>query len=242
MKLEPIACYRQASYPTRDAVDADPEVLRRVPARWQGQAIVLTALAATTGLLALRTQVARAEGQPDAPAAAVAPIFDHGIGRCQFAGPARLGPDVISENEARKIIQEGLAQAGLDMKPDALTIPVTAIPVTRAKGHVTETKPGPLTLDLVDDGKHVAVEYVSKNDYQQWGGKETRTLEFATVEMKAAAQLLRDGLPATAPAGAYGVFYDPTGLEADGDDRQMRELLRLQVKDFVAWLKVQGVI
>jgi hypothetical protein len=182
--------------------------LRRVPARWQGKAAVLAALAATTGIIALRWAPTRVDGAADA-VAQVAPIFPHGDGRGSFGCDAVAPPVFLSEDEARQVITEELKAAGLDAKADAQTLADVPIPVTSLFGETKETKPGALVLDAVDTTKHVAVEFVSQADYVAWAGKEAMMSSVERYNALAAAQLLRDGLAAKAPAGAYGVVYDP---------------------------------
>jgi hypothetical protein len=138
------------------------------------------------------------------------------------------------------VITEELKAAGLTMKPDALTVADAAIPVTSYNDPIKDTKTGPLVLDLVDTEKRIAVEFISGEDIDEWSSEKLDWIRGGTYETKATAQLLRDGLAAKAPAGAYGVFYDPSYQHKAG--REVTDDLRLQVRDFVAWLKAQGVI
>ncbi len=126
-----------------------------------------------------------------------------------------------------------------------------------------------LSVDLVDSTHQIAVEYVSISDYAFLGGPvyEPGTWSSAhRYDFKQTAKFAVQHIRGK-PAGAYfGVFYDPlahvgqfvkwTGKQQQGplpwmwdtdERRQMAEaeskrLLRKQVKDFVDWLKAQGVI
>ena len=42
--LSPVPHYKEAAYPTKEQVMAHPELLRRIPRRWAGNPLVLTAL------------------------------------------------------------------------------------------------------------------------------------------------------------------------------------------------------
>jgi len=89
----------------------------------------------------------------------------------------------------------------------------------------------------------------------------------STLNLRSAADILRAGLKEARPKGAYAVFYDPCVgrkdaekagwkplLPPNADYRAIRaketakatelarEELREQVKDFIKWLKAQGVI
>jgi hypothetical protein len=126
-----------------------------------------------------------------------------------------------------------------------------------------------LSVDLVDSTHQIAVEYVSISDYGSLGGPvyEPGTLSSAHhYDFAETAQFAGRHIKGK-PAGAYfGVFYDPlahvgqfvkwTGKQQQGPlpwmwdtderrqmaDAESKRLLRQQVKDFVDWLKAQGVI
>jgi hypothetical protein len=260
MRIIPVVRTPSASYPTRDVLNANPELLRRLPNRWQGNVALAAAMAATSTLVALHGNVVRADDQLT-PTAQVAPLFMHGAGRGAYARPATGPQGMISEEEARQVIVEEFKVAGLTLQPDALTIPDTYLPMTNYNNPVVAMKPGALLLDLADQTRKVAVEYVSFEDYYVWAGNSVGAGTVATIESKAAAQLLRAGLAAKAPAGSYGVIYDPLPSQAELVERAKQaeaendltylaeprralanEDLRAQVKDFLSWLKTQGVI
>jgi hypothetical protein len=130
-------------------------------------------------------------------------------------------------------------------------------------------KPPAKVRDLVLDGydkKHdVAYEFVSKSDFESWQDKEARALlSVSNYDLRETAEVVQAGLNSAKPAAYIGVFYDPMAVppkrkEPDArlpdDDRvafwekrtragrQVDErVLREQVRDFIQWLKAQGVI
>lgn len=134
-----------------------------------------------------------------------------------------------------------------------------------------KTKEQTLELDGTDKKLKLAFEFVSDADFKAWEKKHDAITLVQLENVKDTAQLLRDGIEKAKPQGVYGVFYDPGvgwhDLEKRnpelwkeiykdwGDDWQARakqmddgvkelakEDLRAQVKDFVKWLKAQGVI
>ena len=122
-----------------------------------------------------------------------------------------------------------------------------------------------LELDRVDAERRVAVEFVSRADYFDMGGPEdsssVQMYDFPDVIEKVAEDV-READPEVRVA----FFYDPmvrgpsrdkwldrsARQEADDEDEspgihetpkaRSRRFLRLQVKDFVDWLKAQGAI
>jgi hypothetical protein len=251
MQLKPLRRYTRPAYPTIDAIYADPDLLRRVPRRWRGKAIVLAALATAGTLVALHANEAGA-----ANPAHVAPIFQHGNGRGAFGCEAVNPPVFLSEDEARQVIIEEAKRAGLTFTTEAPELKKVAIPVTNEG--MGEQKPkntdGPLKLDLYAKKQKVAVEYVSQDDFKAWEGKDGGPRSsVSSVDILDAATRLRDGLEKAKPAEMVGVLYDPMSRvnydgKKDWKDSEAdakvaaREELRKQVKDFMAWLKAQGVI
>lgn len=134
-----------------------------------------------------------------------------------------------------------------------------------------QTKTHRIVLDGNDAKRHIAFEFVTSADLLEWEG-DPRKATFSTVyehDLLKTAEDLREGIAKAAPAGTYAVFYDPVvgpfdvvnkyGYKphlgktvADREKEQAkvdamakafsREELRAQVKDFIKWLKAQGVI
>jgi hypothetical protein len=134
---------------------------------------------------------------------------------------------------------------------------------------VKVTKARPIVLDGFDRKHNIAFEYVSSQDFNDWKMSERLSTVYS-YDLRDAADKLRNAILQTESAGTYGVFYDPLVREACGvakpaggraefkapctdwqagrtNSRAVeldlaREQLRAQVKDFIKWLKAQGVI
>jgi hypothetical protein len=124
------------------------------------------------------------------------------------------------------------------------------------------------TQDFVFDGydkKHdVAYEFVSEGDFKQWERNDSGISTASDFDLKGASETLRSSLQEKRLRTTVAVFYEPGATPPwmktpgagpkNGDwkaffekekaaARQIgREELRKQVRDFVQWLKAQGVI
>lgn len=307
LHAHPALRQRSPRYPTRLEVLADPELLRqRLPAEWVklGEKAALAGFllaAGTSGCLG-RDPVPTPPVAPGplalAQAAIVAAIFEHGEGR-GAAGCSVVSPPVfLSEEEAVQVIREELLKAGLDMSDSGVEVKDVQLPLRRYEPvtdwvrQTTSTEwvkmpsGSPLTAELKDPGRCVAVTFVSGEDAGALGKDDFGNGSTAwSVDVRAAAEEVarharQDG------RGVYlGIFYDPlpttdwmdsederyaearkrlrdlgraaseyratdtTTQQAERWDRinevyaeEPKRLLREQVKDFIDWLKGQGVI
>lgn len=296
MQIKPVSTYNKPGYPIRPEVDAQPDLLRLLPRRWQGNAAVVAALTACLAMTCSSRSAAK-----QAPPR-VAPIFVHGDGQGTFGCGATNPPVFLSEDEARKVIIDEAKRAGISFAPDSKTVEGVQLPTlerravnagTRAGAsgnklhsfqtkpekvtnlHSFQAKPGkftkprPIVLDGFDRKCDIAFEYVSSQDFNDWKMSE-RLSSVHRYDLRDAADKLRNAIVQTESAGTYGVFYDPlvgeacgvakpaggrAELKVPGTDWQAgrtnsraveldlaREQLRAQVKDFIKWLKAQGVI
>jgi hypothetical protein len=122
-----------------------------------------------------------------------------------------------------------------------------------------------LSLDGYDEKHGIAYEFVSDDDFNCW---ETRkpglSCTVSRYDFKATAEVLARGLAGVNDKKIVGFFYEPAAgpgkvsypqkgaTDADwkafGEAREKsgkengKEELRKQVRDFLAWLKAQGVI
>ncbi|MBU0717559.1 MAG: hypothetical protein KJ749_04860 [Planctomycetes bacterium] len=105
----------------------------------------------------------------------------------------------------------------------------------------------------------MAVEFVAYDDFDQLGGDDSRA---DRMDIKGVAASVAGQVKQHEPGVVFGAFYDPVSYYGQTapwlQDRepnakkyagsepearaQSRRLLRQQVKDFVDWLKGQGVI
>ena len=291
--LSPVSHYKEAAYPTKEQVMAHPELLRRIPRRWAGNPLVLTALGLvlSAGLTACGTvqssdmpsspsprsseetgtsdflasdlshpTVASAadsaepsdEASPNAPEALDIPIFAHGTGRGSYGCESVAPPVFLSEEEAMQVIAEECAAQGIDISGEKTisgTFPATStLPEVTSGGESDKTYTGELTLDGYSEDLGIGVEFVSTDDILDW---QADTGMAATVEqynLKGTAQRLADCTDNVA------VFYDPTADDyrdftgsneesyVENGKAQSLEELREQVRDFLQWLKAQGVV
>ena len=213
MKVEPVRKYPEPQLPTRDAVDAHPELLRLIPRRWQANAAVVTALV-SAGIL-LQSGLLKAEDQPVIPGKMMRPMV------------------TLTEPEARQIIVDEAKKVGVSFSPDAetLNLPLSSLDQNPGAEH-TQPEMTSITLDGSDRKHKVSYEYISRADLQALSARRGHTV-FAT---SAAAAIKARGKRRF----KENVF---TVTEVVGYDRESAEnKLRAQVQDFIKWLKGQGVI
>lgn len=266
MRVQPIRRYTSPRYPTASVLDAHPELLRLLPGRWRSNSLVLAGLAATGGLVLTGCRPSWAEtftGELK-----VAPIFTHGDGRGAFGCVAVNPPVFLSEEEARSVIVEEAKAAGITFEADVLALPEVRVPETTENGSVlpgegeeARTRVRELRLDGTDREHRISFEYVSREDFEAWKADDGGPMStVSSFDLIGTAKVLREGLTtADAPEdGIAAVLYDPMerylqdneGLagrvdweqaEKDAKERASVEL-RKQVKDFIEWLKAEGVI
>ena len=213
MQLEPVRDDRTPRYPTSDYLETHPELLEVVPERWRRNPYVRRILGGVLCLLLAH----EAACSGDKHQSRIAPLFVHGEGRGSFGCEAVNPPVFLSEAEARQVIQEEARRAGLEFAPGALTLGRSQV------------------MDGFDRKHNVAYGFVSGTDTESWIPRSYSSVQ--TVATKDAAARLRAGLGDTAASPWIGIFYEPATPEKPG-----AEELRAQVRDFIGWLKAQGVI
>jgi len=164
---------------------------------------------------------AEEEAAPPEPAAAavVAPIFEHGDGRgatgCIIVAP----PIFLSEEEALQVIDEELAEYGLELAekdvemkdvqlPRRWRVPVKDGEDWKLVHFDVPRSAKPLIADLQDPDKKVAVEYLSTDDYFLLGGapdmSSVQDYDFTEI-----AQLVADKVKDNGEGVHFGILYDP---------------------------------
>lgn len=264
MKTSPAKNYKNPAYPTRLEVLNDPELLRKnLPPAWRAMPQMAGSLAL---FLAVNSSLHGAEKKAAGlagAAAVVAPVFEHGEGRgatgCVMVAP----PVFLSEEEAWQVISEELAKQGVNATTKPFEVKGVTSPEMR--DHPGSFALKPYQADGADTNKHVAVEFVSSEDYQRLGG----AFSMSTVQVynfKDVAKSVGERVAKDAKEKVYfGVMYDPSTppkrdtnvvnqpktpedwrkqwQERDREGRaESKRLLRLQVQDFLKWLQGQGVI
>ncbi|MHB0998916.1 MAG: hypothetical protein ACYC27_06690 [Armatimonadota bacterium] len=268
MKIIPVKKYVIPDFPTHDILDEHPELLRLVPERWQRNPIVLSALA---GLCLLVLSSKELSAAPSKAAPRIAPIFQHGEGSGSFGCMAVNSPVFLSEAEACRVIIDEGKRAGITFVSKVQTLRSVSVPVTdryamfgpsqhKSNGGI-KTSQSSLQLDGTDRKRNISFEYVSESDFNKWEKHGEFASSAYTYELLNTAKSLREGLKKAEPSGTYAVFYDPMSILPDnwyvGPDtdwekryakaeaqatKTSRDELRKQVKDFIVWMKAQGVI
>ena len=180
------------------------------------------------------------------------PIFAHGTGRGSYGCESVAPPVFLSEEEAMQVIEEECAAQGIDLsgqKTISGTFPATStLPEAISGGASDQTYTGDLTLDGYSEDLGIGVEFVSTDDILDWQADTGMAATVEEYDLKGTAQRLADCTDNVA------VFYDPTAdnyLDFTGSNEesylesskeQSLEDLREQVRDFLQWLKAQGVI
>jgi len=124
------------------------------------------------------------------------------------------------------------------------------------------TKVQDLAIDGRDAKRKIGYEFVSEADFKAWEEPSGASTLY-DYDVRQAATALREGLAERKAEGVYAVFYDPAIGYQDAEQQMKNPLaagearwkaipaqakimasgeLRKQVRDFIAWLKAQGVI
>jgi hypothetical protein len=268
LKITPLKQYSTPGYPIQDILAAHPELLRLVPKRWANTPLVLSALSMACLLLAAcnrrpadeRASVVKAANptvQSQLSATRVAPIFHHGEGRGSCGCVTTAAPIFLSEEEARQVIIEEAATHGIhfENKKQVFTQVETenlAIDLRTRKPMIQKIS---IALDGTDPQRNLSFEFVSDKDLAVWdmGSRYSGTL--GEIAIEPVAKGLQKGFSKTVTGQTVGVFYDPVSIYSfdkqssfpasstrkEAKEKSIHELQE-QVKDFIAWLKTQGII
>lgn len=275
-EIKPVMRYPVPRYPDAAQVLQNPDILRRLPARFAAKPAVRMTLSAILSLGLAGCSVSSnpdpaPEGTPSSPgatpsaaparAALSIPLFEHGSGMGSYGCVSVAPPVFLSEEEALSVILDEAAKYGLDFSGSE-TISGATLLLHNTFEQSDKTTSGNLALDGYDDACGIGVEFVSRQDLIEWQDPDQNVA--SSVEnyyFKDAAQAIVNGNESIA------AFYDPMSAdfrefnyewpeEDDGGkgyeeyaaryDAEQREKsladLRAQVKDFLEWLKGQGVI
>jgi hypothetical protein len=262
MKITPVDNYKSPNIPTRDYVDDNPEILNNIPNRWMSDAVVLTALAGTVMLI---SAARNCTAQQYEPAPKVAPIFNWGDGRGTYGCDIVVPPTFLSEEEAKEVITKEAASAGIIFNNKEKPFnrygkpAVQVIPSKNGDNYPRNT----FLLDGSDETRHINFEFVSLQDAGIWDPYMNRSSSVSVYSTKRTARYIRSRLWLASEDGIYVTFYDPLAPmqvpkqieDQHGEQRtntykeaaekakaESKDLLRSQVKDFIKWLKSEGVI
>ena len=188
------------------------------------------------------------------------PIFFHGKGTGVIGCEVVNAPLFLTEEEAFAVISEELKLAGIEAIKNDKASSEVEVPVTNAyyepgkEENKIVTSPQDFTYDAYTKigTKYINIEFVSNDDYKNWENKNQGV--WSSVEylnLKGAAEALAK------ENNSVAAFYDPftyynymeTNVEMENtydDEKEAHnaslEFLRSQVKDFMEWLKAEGVI
>ncbi len=122
------------------------------------------------------------------------------------------------------------------------------------------TRAGKIVLDGGNEDGRISFEYVSVDDFKQWNPNFSEVSIFYTYDIKKTAQTFVENIKDNTNHSYVGTFYDPmpcTEIELTAEDSgihytekefETKSLeasendLREQVRDFICWLKAEGVI
>ena len=223
MQLKPVKKYKAPDYPIKEYFEKNSALLNKyMPRRWKGKAFVAIAFS----LFAI-----------NGCASNIAPIFIHGEGLGSIGCIVVSPPIFISEETARQVIIKELKKENISF--DKKDVSINAIINNEYK----------LVLDGLDTKNNLGYEFISKDDAYSISPKHGSYSSVTDYNTKAAAENIRRKLQEYDKIKVV-VFYDPIIYKRtrifspkmhDEVEQQAlnesKELLRLQVKDFIAWMK-----
>ncbi|HBL85181.1 MAG: hypothetical protein A2Y17_01425 [Clostridiales bacterium GWF2_38_85] len=189
MKIKPVSYYKAPKYPDMQTASINPELLKKLPSRWQHNKAVIAAITALTAISlascesTIRTYSETSDGSlVYIGPSAVAPIFEHGKGTgalgCEVVAP----PAFMSEQEALAIIKNEARKAGIDLDDTPEGYPVSP-DVSEAQSNENAYYQ-PVSLELSDEDKGIAISFIS------WEEAETGTPAlYASYKTKERAKL-----------------------------------------------------
>ncbi len=271
MDIRPVRRYSQPRYPTNRILQEHPELLRLIPKRWQGNRVLIAALTGVCVLMTSSRALSASKPRTPASRVAPIFQHGDGVGSygcIATAAPVFLSEDEarrIITDEGKRAGLTFAAGTSTLKNVSAPLIEALDMQVTR-KGEKLgkipakyKTRKRDIKLDGEDKKRKISFEFVSLEDFDKWSVEDpVMVASVAWHDILGTAALFRESLAKSKPQGTYGVFYDPVyytgfrfeeqGLSADAAARdkaereQAEKNLRAQVKDFVKWLKAQGVV
>jgi len=227
LNLKPLKKYDIPKYPIFDLARDNPELLKKLPSRWQKNAKVIGCLG-IVGMLTLT-------GCP--------PFFPgfHGNNKCPDCGFSHNGGSggapiyiiYLTEQEALTLIQSKAEAAGLDMSAEPPDYTVS----------LNVWNQDDLGLKLYDESKDVALTIV--NMYESGS-------HWCNVNMnKTTADNAKKEFAKFETGTTIGVFYnpakpigynDPDEKTLEDANKSLSQNLSKQVQDFIIWMQSQGII
>lgn len=228
MRLHPVRNYRQPNFPTKQFFEEHPEMLKLIPERWKKNAVITMTLSLVLSLSAHQKAVYGAD-------------LSWWMGGDTYMGIINMDNRLVEENflseldqSAISIIEDEFRRANLkfsnNVTVDCNFPPFDSHPLSSLKvysqwpseKHFCNNRKISFIeeLDGYDSMRSIGYEYVSAQDaWDQDYGYEFFSHYQNTLKH---SDLL----------GHIGLFYRSTSEEE----------LRIQVRSFIEWLRVEGVI
>lgn len=271
MDIRPVRRYSQPRYPTNRILEGHPELLRLIPKRWQGNRVLLAALTGVCVLMTSSRVLCANKPPTQTSRVAPLFQHGDGVGSygcIATAAPVFLSEDEARQIITDEGKRAGLTFVAGTSALKGVNVPLIEaldMQVKRKDGKLGKipakfkTKKADVKLDGEDKKRKISFEFVSHEDFGEWSVEDpVQIASVAWDDILGTAALLRESLAKSKPKGTFGVFYDPVayssfrfeeqGFSADAAARDKAEReqaekdLRAQVKDFIKWLKAEGII
>ncbi|MCL2443811.1 MAG: hypothetical protein FWD13_10170 [Treponema sp.] len=220
IQLNPVKRYVTPKYPVYTQASENPELLKKLPTRWQKNAKVISCLGAM-GMLTLSS--------------CFPPFFDNKCSKCGFShhggsGGAPIYIVYLTEEEALALIRTKVETAGLNLDSEP---PEYSVKIWNRHE---------IGLNLYNEEKDVGVALVRTND-TGWVWCDVGDSKEIAEEAKKEFDKLENNT-------TIGVFYNPEkpfGNEPSAEAKEeaeelLREQLASQVQEFILWLQAEGII
>jgi hypothetical protein len=229
INIAPVKKYTPPKYPTITSAKNDPDLLLKLPSRWEKNATVVVAIGligtmtlTSCGLLEPKFKVYNPTSENYLN---VAPVFIHGEGT-GYMGCMMVAPPVfLSEQEALAVIKSAAKTGGLEF----IAIPPEYIATSNKKiydkKYSWEKYPdnellgnGNIGLDFYDDRTNVAVSYISMEKAQlNTDPSRLRSIEEVVESMpmswssrpRELAEMTAEDFSQQRGDISIGVFYEP---------------------------------
>jgi len=268
MKVTSLKQYKKPKYPLKNEVLHNPILLKKLPERWKARAI--TSATMSTALLLMltscKTPISSQKSttiQPsstDQTSSTSTPSTSNQIASTNLPSPSNkpsstnlkctINPTAhtagmmvmpivnLSEEDALIIINDEAKMQGINFTGNNIVLENIDIPRTLIfENNSTEitTEKSNLTLDGYDINGKIGFEYVSREDIKGWSITEQQEGSYPYNQFSTA---LSNNLKKADTEKKIGVFYDPKSFDQATAENQLRS----QVKEFVNWLKAEGII
>jgi len=239
ISVTPVNKYAQPKYPTQENAKLAPELLRKLPSRWQKNAAVVAAAGlfgaitlTSCGILEPKLDGANSGYSPESENFLnVAPVFIHGEGTGSMGCVMIAPPVFLSEQEALAIIKNIAEIEGLNFKAEPPGYIATENKIETDHKYSWDNNiyilgGGSVGLDLYDAENQVAVTFISmdkaKMHYVDAKGNVTMESSVSSYRPRELAELTAEDFAQQRGDINIGVFYDP------GKDWEHEEVVRIR--------------